>query len=505
MPRVNKWLVALTVMIPTLMVIVDTSVVNVSLDHIRGSLSAGIDEATWSITSYLAANAVIIPMSGWLSRLFGRKRYLVSSVALFTVSSLFCGLAWSIQSLIIFRVLQGLAGGALQPLSQSILLETFPVYQHGMAMAIFGIGIMFGPIIGPVLGGWITDSWSWHWIFFVNVPFGIISIFMTIFFIFDPPYMKKTKMKIDYWGLILMTVGVGCLQLILDRGQREDWFSSELITWMTVACGVALVFFILVERVVKEPIVDLKVFKDATFVLGNVILFFVVMNLFGSIVMLPIYLQTLMGYTATLSGFVLGPGGIANLLCMPIVGQLVSRGYPKGLILFGILVTAYATYQMSQFNLQVDFNAVLWPRVMLGIGVAFVFIPLTTISLSHIRKEEMGNASAVFNLLRNLGGSFGVALSATILARQAQVHQAHLTEHLTPFDPAYVLSAQQSARTLLEKGIEASQAAQGGMELIYQRLLREAAMLSFNNVFYLLTVLMLLTVPLVFFMRRTPR
>ena len=505
MPRVNKWLVALTVMIPTLMVIVDTSVVNVSLDHIRGSLSAGIDEATWSITSYLAANAVIIPMTGWLSRLFGRKRYLVSSVALFTVSSLLCGLAWSIQSLIVFRVLQGLAGGALQPLSQSILLETFPVYQHGMAMAIFGIGIMFGPIIGPVLGGWITDSWSWHWIFFVNVPFGIVSIFMTIFFIFDPPYMKKTKMKIDYWGLILLTVGVGCLQLILDRGQREDWFSSEPITWMTVTCIVALVFFILVERTVKEPIVDLKIFKDATFVLGNVILFFVVMNLFGSIVMLPIYLQTLMGYTATLSGFVLGPGGVANLLFMPIVGQLVSRGNPKWLILFGILVTAYATYQMSRFNMQVDFNAVLWPRVMLGIGVAFVFIPLTTISLSHIRKEEMGNASAVFNLLRNLGGSFGVALSATILARQAQVHQAHLTEHLTPFDPAYVLSAQQSARTLLEKGIEASQAAQGGMGLIYQRLIREAAMLSFNDVFYLLTVLMLLTVPLVFFMRRTPR
>jgi DHA2 family multidrug resistance protein len=274
---------------------------------------------------------------------------------------------------------------------------------------------------------------------------------------------------------------------------------------MTVACVAALVFFILVERTVKEPIVDLKVFKDATFVIGNVILFFVVMNLFGSIVMLPIYLQTLMGYTATLSGFVLGPGGVANLLCMPIVGQLVSRGNPKWLILFGILVTAYASYQMSRFNLQVDFNAVVWPRIMLGIGVAFVFIPLTTISLSHIRKEEMGNASSVFNLLRNLGGSFGVALSATILARQAQVHQARLTEHLTPFDPAYVLSAQQSARTLLEKGIEASQAAQGGMGLIYQRLLREAAMLSFNDVFYLLTVLMLLIVPLVYFMRRTPR
>jgi DHA2 family multidrug resistance protein len=505
MPRVNKWLVALTVMIPTLMVIVDTSVVNVSLDHIRGSLSAGIDEATWSITSYLAANAIIIPMAGWLSRLFGRKRYLISSVALFTGSSLFCGLAWSIQSLVVFRVLQGLAGGALQPISQSILLETFPVYQHGMAMAIFGIGIMFGPIIGPVLGGWITDSWSWHWIFFVNIPFGIISIFMTILFIFDPPYMKKTKMKIDYWGLILLTVGVGCLQLIIDRGQREDWFSSELITWMTAVCVAALVFFILVERTVKEPIVDLKVFKDATFVIGNVILFFVVMNLFGSIVMLPIYLQTLMGYTATLSGFVLGPGGVATLLCMPIVGQLVSRGNPKWLILFGILVTAYATYQMSRFNLQVDFNAVLWPRVILGIGMAFVFIPLTTISLSHIRKEELGNASAVFNLLRNLGGSFGVALSATILARQAQVHQARLTEHLTPFDPAYVLSAQQSARTLLEKGIEASQAAQGGMGLIYQRLLREAAMLSFNDVFYFMTVLMLLTVPLVYFMRRTSR
>jgi DHA2 family multidrug resistance protein len=273
-------------MLPTLIEIVDTSVVNVSLDHIRGSLSAGIDESTWTITSYLVSNAIIIPISGWLSRLFGRKHYLIFSISLFTFSSFMCGSAWNLQSLVFFRVLQGLGGGALQPISQAILLETFPPHQHGMAMAIFGVGIMFGPIIGPLLGGWITDNWSWNWIFYINVPIGLISILMTLLFIIDPPYMRRIKMKIDYWGLLFLAIGLGCLQIVLDKGGREDWFSSGFITWMSYISISSLIMFILVEFFAENPIVNLKTFRNLTFSTGNIIMFFAFFNLFGSIVLL---------------------------------------------------------------------------------------------------------------------------------------------------------------------------------------------------------------------------
>ncbi|MGZ6291033.1 MAG: DHA2 family efflux MFS transporter permease subunit, partial [Syntrophales bacterium] len=409
--HVNKWMVALTVMLPTLMVIMDTSVVNVSLDHIRGSLSAGIDESTWSITSYLAANAIVIPITGWLSRLLGRKRLLIVSVSLFTLSSLLCGLAWSIQSLVVFRILQGLSGGSLQPISQSILLETFPPSQHGTAMAIFGIGIMFGPIIGPFLGGWITDNWSWNWIFFINIPAGIISILMTVLFIVDPAYIRDIKMKIDYWGLVFLSVGIGCLQIILDKGQREDWFSSDFIIWLSVASVMSLIIFVVVELFVKHPIVDLRILKNFSFSLGNIIIFFVFVNLFGSIVLLPVYLQSLMGYTSTLAGLVLAPGGVATLVVMPIVGLLITRINSKGIVIAGIVVTAYSTYLMSMFNRLADFDTILWPRIIMGIGVGLIIIPLTTLTLSRMRKQELGNATSIFNLVRNIGGSFGVAIS----------------------------------------------------------------------------------------------
>ena len=498
----NIWMVALTVMLPTLMVIVDTSVVNVSLDHIRGSLSAGIDEATWSITSYLAANAIVIPMTGWLSRFFGRRRLLLFSVALFTLSSLLCGFAWNIESLVVFRVLQGLAGGSLQPISQAILLETFPPYLHGTAMAIFGIGIMFGPIVGPLLGGWITDNWSWHWIFFINIPIGILSIMMSLLFVSDPPYLKRTAMKVDYRGLALLAVGVGALQMVLDRGQQNDWFSSEMIVWMTLASATALLAFIVVEWQAEHPIVNLRAFRNPTFSLGNAVIFLVVANLFGSIVLLPIYLQTLMGYTATLAGIVLGPGGVANLVTMPIVGRLVNRVNPKILIAVGIILTAVSTLAMSQFNLFADFVTVLWPRIIMGIGLAFVFIPLTTLTLSAIRKEEMGNATSIFNLMRNLGGSVGIAVSATLLSRRTQFHQSRLVDHLTPFDTAYREGTGLASQALQYRGMDGGSAAQGGLGVLYEKMIREAAMLSFNDVFYLLTVAIVLTLPLVSFMKR---
>ena len=498
----NKWIITLTVMLPTLIEIVDTSVVNVALDHIRGSLSAGIDESTWTITSYLVSNAIIIPMTGWLSRMFGRKRYLIFSIALFTASSLLCGAAWSLQSLIVFRILQGIGGGALQPISQSILLETFPPRQHGIAMAAFGVGIMFGPIIGPLLGGWITDNWSWHWIFYINIPIGIISIFMTMAFIQDPPYMQRLKMKIDYWGLALLAVGLGCLQIVLDKGQQDNWFDSDFIVVLSIISATTLISFVLVELFFAEhPIVNLRTFRNISFSTGCMVMFIGFFNLFASIVLLPIYLQTLMGYTSYLAGFVLGPGGIATLISLPIAGKLVTKVNAKALLCFGIVVNAYATYLMSNFTLNADFATVIWPRVVLGIGMGFFFIPLTTLTMSSISKEDMGNASGIYNLVRNLGGSFGVAFVTTILARRAQYHQAHLVEGLTPYNFSYQSAVQQGTQALQSRGLEGAQAQQGSLANIYHELLRQASMLSFNDAFHLVCIIMLCVLPLVYLMR----
>jgi len=498
----NRWIVAITVMLPTLIEIVDTSVVNVSLDHIRGSLSAGIDESTWTITSYLVSNAIIIPMTGWLSRLFGRKRYLIFSISLFTLSSFMCGSSWSLQSLIFFRVLQGLGGGALQPISQAILLETFPPHQHGMAMAIFGIGIMFGPIIGPLLGGWITDNWSWHWIFYINLPIGLISILMALLFIVDPPYMERVKMKIDYWGLFFLAIGLGCLQIVLDKGEREDWFSSSFITWMGYVSISSLTLFILVEIFAENPIVNLKTFKNLSFGTGNMIMFFVFFNLFGSIVLLPIYLQTLMGYTSFLAGLALGPGGIATIIAMPIAGKLVTKINPKAILAFGIATAGFSVHLMAQFNLYADFNTIFWPRVVLGVGMGFLFIPLTTMTMSGIRKEEMGNATAIFNLLRNLGGSSGVAFVTTMLARRAQFHQVHLVEHLTPFDRNVQIAVPQIDQMLQGRGFISPIPDQGSLGVIYGELIKQATMLSFNDTFHLLSIMLMLILPLVLFMKK---
>ena len=497
----NKWLVAVTVMLPTLIEIIDTSVVNVSLDHIRGSLSAGIDESTWTITSYLVSNAIIIPMTGWLSRLFGRKHYLLFSISLFTISSFMCGSAWNLPSLVLFRVLQGLGGGALQPISQAILLETFPPYQHGMAMAIFGIGIMFGPIIGPLMGGWITDNWSWHWIFYVNVPIGIISILMVLLFIVNPPYMERTKMKIDAWGLLFLVVGLGCLQIALDKGQREDWFSSTFITWLSYISVSSLIMFVVVESFAENPIVQLKTFRNLSFSAGNMIVFSVFFSLFSSIVLLPIYLQTVMGYTSFLAGLVLGPGGIAAMISMFITGKLVTKINPKAILAFGISVTAYSIHLMAQFNGLADFKTVALPRILMGWGMGFVIIPLTTMTMSSIRKEEMGNAAGIFNLLRNLGGSFGVAFVTTMLARRAQFHQVHLMEHLTPFDPALRSALPRVSRILGERGYNPSLLNQGSLGAIQNEIFRQASMMSFNDAFYLLSIMMMLTIPLVLLMK----
>ncbi len=497
-PGTSRGLVAFTVMLPTLIEIIDTSIVNVSLNHIRGSLSAGIDESTWTITAYLVSNAVIIPMAGWLSRLIGRKNYLIASIALFTFSSFMCGSAWSLQSLIFFRIVQGIGGGGLVPISQSILLESFPREKHGTAMAIFGMGAMLGPILGPLLGGWITDNWSWRWIFYINIPIGVLSIIMNIVVIQDPPYMKRVKMKIDYWGLAFLAVGLGSLQFILDKGENEDWFASNLIVVFAVIAAVSLVLLVINEYYSKHPIVNLKLFKDRTFTSGSIVMFFVFLNLFGSIVLLPIYLQSMMGYTSYYAGLVLGPGGLATMFAMPFAGRLVSRVNPKRILAVGISICALSTYLMSQFNLTTDFWTFVWPRAALGLGMGMTFIPLTTMTLSHIPREHMTEATSMYNLLRNLGGSVGIAITTTILSRRAQFHQTRLVEHLTPFDPVYAMYRDKLASFLAAKGLPTD----GADGVLYRELVRQSTTLAFTDTFLTICVLILCVLPLVFIMQR---
>ncbi len=485
-------------MLPTLIEIIDTSVVNVSLDHIRGALSAGFDEATWTITAYLVSNAIVIPMAGWLARLIGRKNYQIASIGLFTFSSFMCGSSWSLGSLVFFRILQGVGGGGLVPISQSILLESFPREKHGQAMAIFGLGAMLGPIVGPLLGGWITDTMSWRWIFYINIPIGILSIIMNIIVIQDPPYMKRQKMKIDYWGLLFLAVGLGSLQFILDKGENEDWFKSNLIVAFAIVSAVSLVLLFINELYTEHPVVNLRVFKDRTFTSGATVMFFVFLNLFGSIVLLPIFLQSLMGYTSYDAGLVLGPGGAATLLTMPIAGKLVSKMNPKRILVVGISICALSTYMMSRFNLTADFETFVWPRVALGLGMGLTFIPLTTMTLSHIQKEHMTEASSLYNLLRNLGGSVGIAFTTTILSRRAQFHQTRLVEHLSPLDPAYNMARAKMAAFLAAKGLPPS----GADGLMYQELVRQSTALAFTDAFLTICILILCVLPLVFIMQR---
>lgn len=501
-PHVNKWIVALTVMLPTFIEIMDTSVVNVSLPHIQGSMNAGVDEVTWVLTSYLVSNAIIIPITGWLSSVFGRKRYLIFSLVLFTGASILCGAAPSLQVLIISRILQGIGGGGLQPLSQAILLETFPRREHGMAMAIFGMGVVMAPIIGPVVGGWITDNWSWRWVFYINLPAGILAVVMAGIFIHDPHYIKREVFKIDKWGLALLTLGLGALQIVLDKGEREDWFESEFIIILSIIAAVSLVLLVIVELRTEHPVIDLRVFKDTSFAAGTFIMFLGFLCLFGSIVILPLYLQQLMGYTALWAGLVLGPGGISSFFIMPVAGTLMKQGIkPRYLLIIGLATTSYAQWLMAQFNLQADFFSIAVPRLIQGIGLGLFFVPLGAAAFVNIPLDKMGNASGVFNLMRNLGGSFGVAISTTILTQRAQVHQTFLSEHITPYNPAFQ-EAYRRFGSFLQQQRPEMPSSTGALAAIYQEVMRQASMLAFNDTFYFLAIATGILIPLAFLLRR---
>ncbi len=501
----SKWLVVVTVMLPAIMEIIDTSVANVALPHMQGSLNAGTDEVTWVLTSYLVANAVVLPMTGWLSRVFGRKRFLMTCIVLFTLASLLCGAAPNLGALVFFRVLQGAAGGALIPISQAILMETFPPHQRGMAMAIFGIGAMFGPIVGPALGGWITDNMSWRWIFYINLPIGIIAIIMCAFFIFDPSYLRqqrKETISIDYWGLFLLTASMGSLQVVLDKGQQEDWFSSSFIITFSLIFVITLIALIRVELAHKHPIINLRLFKNISFSAGNLIMFVIGFALYSSIMLIPLFLQTLMGYSATDAGMVMAPGGVATLITMPFVGAALAKRDGRKIVFIGLLLGATSMFIMQGLNLQGSFWNYTWPRIILGFGLAMIFVPLTTVTLATISRTEMGNATGMFNLLRNIGGSVGIAMAATLLARYGQFYQTNLVAHITPYNPLFHARLEGLKQTLIAKGIAASEAQHTALGMIYGEVRRQAGVMAFNRIFWIIGIAFLIIIPFLLLLKR---
>jgi MFS transporter, DHA2 family, multidrug resistance protein len=511
MPRkaINPWIIAMTVMLATFMEVLDTSVANVALPHIAGNLSASIDEATWMLTSYLVSNAIILPMGGWFSMLIGRKRFYMICVALFTVASLLCGIAPTLDALIFFRVLQGLGGGALQPISQAILVESFPREKHGMAMAVFGMGVVFAPIIGPTLGGWLTDDYSWRWIFFINLPVGLLSLFLTAWLIHDPPYLTRRSLgdgfRIDYAGFGLLALGLGSLEVVLDEGQKNDWFASHYIVTFAVITAFCLVAVVFWELHHEHPIIDFRILKERNYMLATVSMLVLGFVLYGSTALLPMFLQTMLGYTAMLSGLVLSPGGLAVLVLMPVVGILLRHFQPRWLVIFGVFTSAAGLYVMSRFSLEIDYPTAVRSRVLQSLGMAFLFVPISTAAFARIPKERTNYATGLFNLARNIGGSSGIASVTTMLARRAQFHQSVLVAHLTPYDCNYRDSIARTAWLLQSRGASPPDAVQQANGLLYATVQRQSSMLAFGDAFWLIAVLFLAIVPLMFLMKRPAR
>jgi len=502
-PRhVNPWIIAIAVMFATFMEVLDTTVVNVSLPHIAGSLSVTIDEATWVLTSYLVANAIILPMTGWLAGLFGRKNLLMMSVVGFTVSSFLCGLAPNLWTLILFRILQGATGGALQPLSQAVLLEAFPPHERGKAMGFWGQGIVVAPILGPVLGGWLTDSYSWRWVFYINIPFGIASIVMTKMFIFDPSYIRRESRRIDYWGLGMLTVGIGALQYVLDKGQEDDWFASRTITLLTIIAAVTLVALVVHQLTTDEPVVDLRVFKVRSYAVGVFLMTVVGFVLYGSLVLLPVMLQTLLGYPSLQAGIAMAPRGVGAFFMMQITGRLTAWIDPRKLLTAGLVIGGVTLLWLSQLNLQAGYWDIFWPQLIQGIGMSLLFVPLTMVAMDAIPRERMGNATSLFNLMRNIGGSIGIAITGTMLARNQQSTTALLGSNVTIYDPATQERFAQLKAAFMAAGADAVTATNRAYAALFGMVQRQAAMVSFVGIFQLLAIMFIALVPLVLLMRR---
>ena len=495
-------IVAIAVMLATFMEVLDSSVVNVALPHIAGNLSASLDESTWVLTSYLVSNAIVLPATGWLSAVFGRKKFYMTCVVIFALSSVLCGLSPSLPFLVLFRIVQGLGGGALQPISQAIMLESFPTRRRGIGMAIYGIGVVFAPIIGPTLGGWITDNYSWRWIFYINLPISVLALAMTKIYVIDPPYLRRGVGKVDYAGLGFLAVGIGALQMVLDNGQRNDWFQTAWIAQLSLLSVVCLIALVIWELRTEHPIIDLHIFKVRNFAPGTILIFALGIVLYGSLVLLPEFVQTLLGYSAMQAGMVMSPGGFGTLVFMPVVGHLVGRRDARYMIMFGMAVLSGSLLMMSRYNLQISFWDAATPRIVMGVGLAFLFVPLSTVTFAYMPREEMGNATGLFNLFRNLGGSFGIAGVTTVLANRAQFHQARLAEHSSPYNPVFNQALTKADSEHESRRIEPIVRAKECYRYDLQTTVKQAMTLSFVDAFWLLAVIILILMPIVFIMRR---
>jgi DHA2 family multidrug resistance protein len=491
---INPWLIAITVTLATFMELLDTAIANVSLPHIAGGLATSYDEATWVLTSYLVANAVVLPLSAWLSRVFGRKNYYMACVALFSLSSLMCGLAPSLGLLIFFRVLQGIAGGGLAPVEQAILVDTFPASKRAAAFALYSMAIVTAPAVGPPLGGWITDSFSWRWVFFINVPIGIISLVLTSRLLSDPPEFKREveearqtgRMKVDYLGILLIAIGFSCLEVVLDRGERLDWFESDFIAAFFVIAIVALVVAVIWELRQQDPVVELALLKERNFALSNVFYFLFGFVLFGSTVLIPQMLQSLYGYTATDAGLVLGPGATVIVVMAPLIVRLVKKIPVSWMIGFGFTVLGCAMWNFASFNLATNYGREAWARAVQGFGIAFLFVPTSQLAYSYLPKNKNNKASSLTNLFRNQGGSFGIAFVTTVLARRAQYHQSVLVTHVTSFDRTFSESVQSIANRFIDHGYSAADAAMGAVAQVHALVQQQASILAFLDCFWLL-------------------
>jgi len=491
-PKFNPWLIAVVVAMAAFMEVLDTSIANVALPYMAGNLGASNDESTWVLTSYLVSNAIVLPISGWLAGLIGRKRFFMMCITIFTASSLLCGAAPSLAILILFRVMQGAGGGGLQPMAQAILADTFPPQKRGMAFALYGITAVTAPTIGPTLGGWITDNYSWRWIFYINLPVGLLALFLVYRLVEDPPYLRVLKrggVRLDYIGISLLALGVGALQVVLDKGQEDDWFGSHFILTLSVVAAVCLVSLVFWEWFQKAPVVDVRLFKDFNFAVANLMMFVLGILLFSSLVMMPLFLQSLMGYTAEIAGLVLSASGVVLLLEMPIVGQLASRFPAKYIIAFGWLALACGMYiSTKRLDLLISFRSAAVLRVTQVAGMGFLFVPITLAGYIGIAPQKSNSVAGLINFMRNIGSSVGTSMVTTLLARRAQFHQSVLSYYATNYDPAFRDQVSGLARQLVHSGASAPDARLQALGRTYREVQIQAQTLSYLDTYMVLAI-----------------
>jgi DHA2 family multidrug resistance protein len=491
-PKYNPWLIAVVVAMAAFMEVLDTSIANVALPYIAGNLGASNDQSTWVLTSYLVSNAIVLPISGWLAGAIGRKRFFMACLGVFTVSSLLCAVAPSLGLLLFFRVLQGAGGGGLQPMAQAILADTFPPQQRGLAFALYGITAIMAPTIGPTLGGWITFNYSWRWIFFINLPVGILTWLLVRRFVEDPPYLAKLKaagVKLDYIGIALLTLGIGALQVLLDRGQEDDWFGSHFITTLVVIAAVSLISLVIWEWFQKAPIIDVRMFKNFNFAGASLMMFMLGIMLFSSLVLMPQFLQTLLGYTSELAGLALSAGGLVLLIEMPIMGQLTTKIQARRLIAFGWLSLSIAMYYSTQrIDLLISFSAATWLRIAQVIGLGFLFVPITLAAYVGIAPEKNNAVAGIINFMRNMGSSVGTSMVTTLIARRSQFHQARLIEFTREGNPNFQNSVNGLAQRLGHAGMSPPDAQMGAYARIYQSIQAQAGTLAYIDTFMVLCV-----------------